>query len=104
MGIPKSAPIAKFFSVLGTGLGIPSEPHSSKVRLIVLLPNRVTSGIHAQGKVVIYLNTFEIIMHFFWVSENPICSRQSIMPKQFSVDIARAASSNTVLTQILPQI
>ena len=41
------APSSKNFSVLGAGLGIPSEPRNSKVRLIVLLSNRMTSGIHA---------------------------------------------------------
>ena len=41
---------AKIFSMLGAGLGIPSEPRSSKVRLIVLLSNRMTSGIHAHRK------------------------------------------------------
>ena len=46
-GIPRPAPSAKIFSALVTGLGIPSEPCSSKVRLIVLLSNRMTSGIHA---------------------------------------------------------
>ena len=38
-----------FFFALGAGLGIPSEPSSSKVRLIVLLSNRMTSGIHAHS-------------------------------------------------------
>ena len=47
LGIPRPVPSAKFFSVLGAGLGIPSEPRNSKVRLIVLLSNRMTSGIHA---------------------------------------------------------
>ena len=37
-------------------------------------PTKVVA-LGAQGKVVIYLNTYGIIMHFFWVSENPICSR-----------------------------
>ena len=41
------SPSSKNFSVLGAGLGIPSEPRNSKVRLIVLLSNRMTSGIHA---------------------------------------------------------
>ena len=39
-----------FFSMLGAGLGFPSELRSSKVRLIVLLSNRMTSGIHAHRK------------------------------------------------------
>ena len=40
---------AKIFSMLGAGLGILSEPRRSKVRLIVLLSNRMTSGIHAHS-------------------------------------------------------
>ena len=35
---------------LGAGLGIPSEPRSSKVRLIFLISNRMTSSIHAQNQ------------------------------------------------------
>ena len=50
LGIPRPAPSAKNFSALGASLGIPSEPRSSKVRLIVLLSNRMTSGIHAHRK------------------------------------------------------
>ena len=48
LGIPRPVPSAKNLSALGTDLGIPIESHSSKVRLIVLLSNRMTSGIHAQ--------------------------------------------------------
>ena len=40
---------AKIFSMLGAGLGIPGEPRRSKVRLRVLLSNRMTSGIHAHS-------------------------------------------------------
>ena len=49
MGIPRPVPSALKFFVLGAGLGIPSEPRSSKVSLIILLSNRMTSGIHAQS-------------------------------------------------------
>ena len=52
--IPKPAPCVKIFSTLGAGLGIPSEPCSSKLRLIVLLSNRMTSGIHAQKSEIPY--------------------------------------------------
>ena len=48
LGIPRPAPSAKNVSMLGAGLRIPSDTHSSKLRLIVLLSNRMTSGIHAQ--------------------------------------------------------
>ena len=44
MGIPST----KNSRALGVVLGIPSEPRSSKLRLIVLLSNRMTSGIHAR--------------------------------------------------------
>ena len=37
LGIPRQARSALKFFALGAGLGIPSEPRSSKVRLIVLL-------------------------------------------------------------------
>ena len=47
LGIPRPAPSSKNFSELGAGLGIPSEPHSSKLRLIDLLSNRMTLGIQA---------------------------------------------------------
>ena len=47
LGIPRPAPSALKIFTLGAGLEIPSEPRSSKVRLIVLLSNRMTSGIHA---------------------------------------------------------
>ena len=47
LGIPRPAPSTTNFSALGTGLGIPSEPHSSKLRLIDLLSNRMTLGIQA---------------------------------------------------------
>ena len=48
LGIPRPVPSALKNFALGAGLGIPSEPHSSKVRLIVLLSKRMTSDIHAQ--------------------------------------------------------
>ena len=48
LGIPRPAPSARNVSMLGAGLRIPSDTHSSKLRLIVLLSNRMTSGIHAQ--------------------------------------------------------
>ena len=48
LGIPRLAPSELKFFVLGAVLRIPSEPRSSKLRLIVLLSNRMTSGIHAQ--------------------------------------------------------
>ena len=41
LGIPRPAPSMKNFSALGAG------PHSSKLRLIVLLSNRITSDIQA---------------------------------------------------------
>ena len=48
--MPRPAPSARKFSMLGTGLGFPSEPCSSKVRLIILLPcvlqlHQVSSGL-----------------------------------------------------------
>ena len=46
LGIPRPAPSTLKFFVLGAALGIPIEPRSSKVSLIVLLLNRMTSGIH----------------------------------------------------------
>ena len=46
--IPPSPPPLDTYA-LGAGLGIPSEPRSSKVRLIVLLSNRMTSAIHAHS-------------------------------------------------------
>ena len=49
LGIPRLAPSALKFFALGAGLGIPRELHSSKVRLIVFLSKRMTSGIHALG-------------------------------------------------------
>ena len=52
--------------VLGAGLGIPSEPRSSKVRLIVLLSNRMTSGIHALGSKI-------LIMFINLVNRGPNC-------------------------------
>ena len=51
LGILRLAPSTlKIFALgAGLGLGIPSEPRSSKVRLIVILSNRMTSGIHAHS-------------------------------------------------------
>ena len=40
--------------VLLLSYGIPSEPCSSKLRLIVLLSNRMTLGIHAQKSEIPY--------------------------------------------------
>ena len=57
---PRPVPSGKIFSALGAGLRIPSEPCSSKIRLIVLLSNRMTSGIHAQYR---YTPTYL----FFWL-------------------------------------
>ena len=55
---PRPVPrVLKIFA-LGAGLGIPSEPRSSKVRLIVLLSNRMTSSIHAPNDVI--KDTFDI--------------------------------------------
>ena len=54
MGIPRAVPSTKNFSALGAALGIPSEPCSSKLRLIVLLSNRMTLGIHAQKSEIPY--------------------------------------------------
>ena len=51
LGILRPAPSMLTFFALGAGLGIPSEPHSSKLRLIVLLSNRMTSGINALCKI-----------------------------------------------------
>ena len=56
--------------LLGTDLGIPSEPCSSKVRLIVLLSNRMTLGIHAP----FYLDSIEILLKWhhrpkYWSKE-----------------------------------
>ena len=48
LGIPRPTPSVLKIFVLGAVLRIPSEPRSSKLRLIVLLSNRMTSGIHAQ--------------------------------------------------------
>ena len=48
----------KFFSMLGAGLGFPSELRSSKVRLIVLLSNRMTSGIHTRSAAFATLQDF----------------------------------------------
>ena len=56
LGITRPAPSTKNFSALGTRLGIPSEPRSSKVRLTVLLSNRMTSGIHAEK--LVYFSKF----------------------------------------------
>ena len=47
LGIPRQARSALKIFALGAGLGIPSKSCSSKVRLIVLLSNRMASGIHA---------------------------------------------------------
>ena len=52
MGIPRAVPSTKNFSALGAALGIPSEPCSSKLRLIVSLSNRMTSGIHTHIVVI----------------------------------------------------
>ena len=52
LGIPRPAPSALKNFLLGTGLGIPSEPCSSKLRLIVSLSNRMTSGIHTHIVVI----------------------------------------------------
>ena len=52
LGIPRPVPSTLKFFPLGVGLGIPSERRSSKVRLIVLLSNRMTSGIHAHIVVI----------------------------------------------------
>ena len=41
----------KNFSVLAAGLGITGEPRNSKIILIILLSNRMTSGIHAQNDI-----------------------------------------------------
>ena len=59
LGIPRPAPSAKFFSVL-------SEPRTSKLRLIVLLSNRMTSGIHAHSNIanLLYFLFFFISVKF----------------------------------------
>ena len=55
--------------MLGAGLGIPSEPHSSKVRLIVLLSNRMTSDIHAlNSSVIVVLTNSTINLYIFHVT------------------------------------
>ena len=56
-------PSALKFFALGAGLGIPSEPGSSKVRLIFLLSNRMTSGIHALDEVNEVRKINEIILN-----------------------------------------
>ena len=55
LGIPRQARSALKIFALGAGLGIPSEPRSSKVRLKVLL-TRMTSGIHAPSLAIISWN------------------------------------------------
>ena len=56
LGIPRPVPSVLKFLPLGAGLGIPCEPRSSKVRLKVLLSNRMTSGIHALSLAIISWN------------------------------------------------
>ena len=63
LGIPRPVPSALKNFALGAGLGIPSEPRSSKVRLKVLLSNRMTSGIQAPSLACYNFLEFQLFIY-----------------------------------------
>ena len=77
LGILRPAPSMLTFFALGAGLGIPSEPRSSKVRLIVLLSNRITSGIHALNFDKNWLSSDNIVWIYHWSHLEFFCTNRN---------------------------